>query len=196
MWYKHMQRAISINSCYRRAVQHPARWIYCTRGVRGTTRTREKWVNKFISRSWVRLAEPGQMQPGCFSVVMLSQSDYLSHNSQMAWLLFSMGLSVKTSKSGVHMRSSALHSYCVMRTALTDQFLLPGSVMDILTNSAKAKSLMLLTKNKNFRSLLIFVPFTWFQDPSFIQYWFYPVTNRDEWRISNEFSEFASFFSS
>lgn len=30
-----MQTAISINSCYRRAVQHRARWIYCTRGVRG-----------------------------------------------------------------------------------------------------------------------------------------------------------------
>lgn len=93
-------------------------------------------------------------------MVMLSQSDYLSHKSQIAQLLFSMGLSMKTSKSGVHMRSSALHSYCVMRTALTDQFLLPGSIMDILTNSAKVKSLMLLTKNKNFRSLLVFVPFT------------------------------------
>lgn len=35
MWYKHMQTAISINSCYRRAVQHRARWIYCTCGVQG-----------------------------------------------------------------------------------------------------------------------------------------------------------------
>mgnify|MGYP001856642579 FL=1 len=28
-----MQTAISINSCYRRAVQHTARWIYSIRGV-------------------------------------------------------------------------------------------------------------------------------------------------------------------
>lgn len=57
-------------------------------------------------------------------MAMLSQSDYLSSNSQIAWLLFSVGLSMKTSKSGVHMRSFALHSYCVTRTALADQFLL------------------------------------------------------------------------
>lgn len=72
-------------------------------------------------------------------MVTLSQSEYLSHNSQNARLLFSVGLSMKTSKPRVHIRSSALHSYCVMRTALTDQFLLLGLVMDILTNSAKAK---------------------------------------------------------
>lgn len=89
------------------------------------------------------------MQPGCFSVVLLSQSDYLSHNSQIAWLLFSMGFSVKASKSGVHLRSFTLHSCCVTRTALTDQFLLPVSVMEILTESTKAKSPLLLTKNKN-----------------------------------------------
>lgn len=33
MWYKHMQTAISINSCYRRAVQHTVRWIYSIRDV-------------------------------------------------------------------------------------------------------------------------------------------------------------------
>lgn len=86
------------------------------------------------------MAEPGQTQPGCFSMVILSQSDYLSYSSQIAWLLFSVGLSMKTSKSGVHMRSSALHSYYVKRTALADRFLLPVSVMEMLTNSAKAKS--------------------------------------------------------
>lgn len=127
---------------------------------------REKWVNKFIGRSWVRLAEPGQMQPACFSMVIFPQR--LSQNSQIAWLLFSVGLSMKTSKSGAHMRSSALHSYRVMRTALTDQFLLPVSEMELVTNSARAKSLMSLAKNKNCRSLLIFVSFTWFQDPSLV----------------------------
>lgn len=30
-----MQTAISINSCYRRAVQHTARWIYGIRGGQG-----------------------------------------------------------------------------------------------------------------------------------------------------------------
>ena len=30
-----MQTAISINSCYRRAVQHTTRWIYSIRGVQG-----------------------------------------------------------------------------------------------------------------------------------------------------------------
>lgn len=160
------------------------------------TRTREKWVNEFIDRSWVRLAEPGQTQPGCFSMVLLSQSDYLSHNSQIAWLLFSMGRSTKMSKPEVHMRSFTLQSYYVTRTALTDQFLLPLSVMEILTNSAKAKSSMQLTKNKNYRCLLIFLWYTWFQDPSFVLYWFCSVTNRAEWRICNKFCESASFFPS
>jgi len=93
-------------------------------------------------------------------MVMFSQSDYLSYNSQIAWLLFSTDLSMKTSKSGVHIRSFTLHSYYVMRTALADQFLLPVSVMEIVTNSAKAKSSVLLTKNKNCRSPLVFVSFT------------------------------------
>lgn len=81
-------------------------------------------------------------------MVMLSESDYLSYNSQIAWLLFYVGSSTKTSKSGVHMRSFTLHSYYVMRTALADQFLLPLSVMEILTRSANAKSPMLLNKSK------------------------------------------------
>lgn len=58
------------------------------------------------------------------------------------------------------MRSFTLHSYHVTRTAFADQFLLPVSGMEILTNSAKAKGSMQLTKNKNCRSLLIFVSFT------------------------------------
>lgn len=87
MWYKHMQTAISINSCYRRAVQHTTRWIYSIRGVQGGHQNEgEKGQQIFIDRFWVGLAELGQMQPGCFSVVMLSQSDCLSYNSQRAWL--------------------------------------------------------------------------------------------------------------
>lgn len=80
--------------------------------------------------------------------MVMSESDYLSYNSQIAWLLFYVGSSTKTSKSGVHMRSFTLHSYYVMRTALADQFLLPLSVMEILTRSANAKSPMLLNKSK------------------------------------------------
>lgn len=37
-----MQTAISINSCYRRAVQHTAQWIYSIRGVQGGHQNKEE----------------------------------------------------------------------------------------------------------------------------------------------------------
>lgn len=166
MWYKHMQTAISINSCYRRAVQHRARWIYCTRGVRGGHQNQGEMGQQIHWQLWSQIA-----RTRANATRLLFSADVVSRVTVYHTTDKSLGCCFLWvwARRRQSLECTWGPLLCILTVwwgaALTDQFLLPGFVMDIPTNSAKAKSLMLLTKNKNFRSLLIFVPFTWFQDP-------------------------------
>lgn len=195
MWYKHMQTAISINSCYRRAVQHCARWIYCARGVRGGHQN-EGEMGQQIHRQV--LSQTGRTRANVtrllFSGDVVSEWISITQQSKRSAAVF-CGFEHEDVKA------QSAHKVLCFAFLLCDEDSSHRSISapwfgNGYTDKFCKSKMMLLTKNKNFRSLLIFVPFTWFQDPSFILYWFYPVTNRDEWRICNKFCKYASFFSS
>lgn len=54
-----MQTAISINSCYRRAVQHTARWIYSIRGVQDRHQNEEEMGQQIHRQVLSRIGRTG-----------------------------------------------------------------------------------------------------------------------------------------